>query len=133
MELERCVFLDLEVYLVFHNSLLFIFFNSDILSSIRELFSFFSLNFRIFLLFFLRRIRCSKYKQQGIVKVLISYQMQNFLCSIFIIVTCEAFLINTKILSFFKTFFFHILHLCSEFQSFRYNNKNIFFKLNRSP
>ena len=46
--------------------------------------------------FFLKRIRWSKYKQQGIVKVLISYQMQNLQCSIFKIATSEAFWINTK-------------------------------------
>ena len=48
---------------------------------------------------FLKRIRCSKYKQKGIVKVQISYQMQNLQCSIFKIVTCEAFVIYTKNLS----------------------------------
>ena len=56
--------------------------------------------------------------------VLISCQMLNLQCAIFKIATCEEFLINTKILSFFKkksktmhhtkkipgirTFFFHI-------------------------
>ena len=59
----------------------------------------------------------------------------------------EAFSTNTKILSFSKkienyasykkiprmtTFFFHILHLCSNFQSFMSNNKKNN-KLNRSP
>ena len=55
------------------------------------------------------------------------------------IVICHAFLINTKILSLkkksktmhhtkkknprIKTFFFHILHLSSKLQSFRFNNK----------
>ena len=82
------------------------------------------------------------YKPQGIVKVLISNQMQNLQCSFFKIATCAAFLINTKIRVFekkklenyasykkiprIKTFFFHILHLSSIIQSFRFNNKKKF-------
>ena len=101
MELERCGFFHLEVNFVFNNSVLFIFFYSKTLGSIRGLFPIFFLeiyekkNFQ----YFLKRIRCSKYKQQGIVKVLMIYQMQNLQCSILKIATCEAFLINTKILS----------------------------------
>ena len=92
LELERCGFLHFEVYLVSDN-FLFLFFRF-----------FFFLNFQklYFFTFFLKRIRCSKYKQQGIVKVLISYQMQNLQCSFYKITTCEAFSINTKILSFLK-------------------------------
>ena len=71
-------------------------------------------------------------------KVLISYQMQNLQCFFYKVATCESFLINTKILRFkkknrnyasykkitrIKTFFFHVLHLPSKFQSFRFNNK----------
>ena len=147
MELEHCVFLDLEVYLVIHNSLLFIyfFFISKIWRFIRGLFSIFFLKKKKNCQFFLKQIRCSKYKQQGIVKVSISYQIQNLQCSIFKIATCEAFLISTKILSFStkkklklasyalykkksKTFFFHILYLSSNlFQSFRSYNNFFFF------
>ena len=75
--------------------------------------------------------------------------MQNLQCSFYKIATCEAFLINTKILSFkkkkledyasykkkiarIKALFFLILHLSSKFQSFRFNNKKIL-KLNLSP
>ena len=65
--------------------------------------------------------------------------MKNLQCSFFKIATCEAFLKNTKILSFSKiksksmhhskkqkqeTFFFHILHLSSKFQCFSFNEKN---------
>ena len=39
-------------------------------------------------------------KKQGIVKVLISYQIRNLQCSFFKFATCGPFLINTKILSF---------------------------------
>ena len=79
--------------------------------------------------------------------VIISYQMQNLQFSIFKIVTCEAFIINTKILSFFQQKLGHYasykkipwskhsfstFYICSKFQSFRSNN-NFFLKLNRSP
>ena len=91
----------------------------------------------IFFKYFLKRIRCSKYKQQGIVKVLIRYKIRNLQCSFFKIATCEAVLINTKILSFWKklktmhhtknpmnqNILFHILHLSSKIQSLRFNNK----------
>ena len=47
-------------------------------------------------------MRYLKNKQQGIVKVLISYQMQKMQCSTFKIATCETFFKLTKISSFFK-------------------------------
>ena len=100
LEQERCGFLHFEVYLVMNNSLFLFFFKWEILRFIRELFSFFF--FRKIYFFFLKRIICSKYKQQGIVKVLISYQIINLQCSIFKIVICNAFLINTKILGVFQ-------------------------------
>ena len=102
MELERCGFLELEVYLVFHNSLLFIFSIRNFCAPFVNFFQNFQKYIFIFFQFFLKRIRRLKYKQQGNVKVPISYQMQNLQCSIFKIATCEAFFTNTKILSFSK-------------------------------
>ena len=96
-------FFYFEIYLV-SNNFLFLFFSiRKFCTPSVDFFQFFFFKFskNIFLNFFLKRIRCSKYKQ-GIFKVLISYQMQNLQCSFYKIVTCEVFLINTKILSFSK-------------------------------
>ena len=89
-------FLDLEAYLAFHNSLLFIFSILKFCVSSVDFFQFFFQNFQKKFLFVLKKIRCSKYKQ-GIVKILMNYQMQNLECSIFKIATRGAFLINKKI------------------------------------
>ena len=92
-----------------------------------------------------KRIRCSKYKQ-GIVKVIISCQMQNLLCSIFKIATCEAFLIITKIWNFSKKLENYASHKnpmnqnilfpyftpLPNFRAFRSNNK-IFSKTESVP
>ena len=74
--------------------------------------------------------------------------MQNLQCSFYKIATYEAFIITTKILTFskklenyasyktiprIKTFFIHVLHLSSKFQSFRFNNKKKILKLKLSP
>ena len=146
--LNVAFFLHFEVYLVSDNFLFLLFQFGNFALHPWTLSIFSKFKKKIFLIFFLKRIRCSKYKQQGIVKVLISYQIQNLQCSLYKIATYEAFLINTKILSFskklenyasykkkiprIKTFFFHVLHLSSKFKSFRFNNKKNL-KLNRSP
>ena len=97
-------FLHFEVYLVSNNFLSLFFSIRKFCVLSVDFFPFFR-NFQknIFFNFFLKRIRCSKYKQQGILKVLISYQMQILQCSFYKIATCESFLINTKILSFSKS------------------------------
>ena len=131
LELERCGFLPFEVYLV-PNSFLFLFF-----SILSRNISIFSRNFQklYFLIFFLNGLDVRNINN----KKLWSYQMKNLQCSFLKIATCEAFLINTKILSFSKktrklciikkstnqNIFFHILHLSSKFQSSRFNNKKI--------
>ena len=150
MDLERCGFLHFEVYLVSDNFLFLFFSIRKFCAPSVNFFQFFFRNFEniyFFIHFFLKRIRRSKYKQQGILKVLISYQMQNLQCFFCKIPTCEAFLITTKIcfskkklenyasyktIPQIKTFFFHVLHLSSEFQSFRFNNKKNL-KLKWSP
>ena len=104
LDLERCGFLHFEVYLVSDNFLFLFFSIRKFCAPSVNFFQFFSKFWKkiFFIHFFLKRIRCSKYKQQGILKVLISYQMQNLQCSFCKIATCEAFLITTKILSFSK-------------------------------
>ena len=146
LDLERCGFLHFEVYLVSDNFFFLFFSIRKFWAPSVDFFHFFSkFSKNIFFKFFLKRIRRSKYKQQGILKILISYQMQNLQCSFYKIATCEAFIITTKILTFskklenyasyktiprIKTFFIHVLHLSSKFQSFRFNNKKKFLNWN---
>ena len=64
----------LKDYLLFHNSLWFIFLNSKIMGFVRELFK--KSKFLYFFKFIWKRIRYLKNKPQGFVKVQISNQMQ---------------------------------------------------------
>ena len=99
MELERCGFLHFEVYLVSDNFLLLFF-------SIREFCApsvdFFQFSKNIFFTFFLKRIRCSKYKQQKNFEGTNKLPNAKFAILFLQTCTCEAFLINTKILRFSK-------------------------------
>ena len=151
LELECCGFLHFEVYLVSDN-FMFLFFSIWKFCApsvdFKEKNSKFK-NIYIFLFFFLKRIRRSKYKQQRILKVLISYKMQKFamlflqncdLWSVFYKHQNFEFFKKTRKLSIIQkksheskhSDFFNVLHLSSKFQSFRFNNKKNL-KLNRSP
>ena len=143
-------FLHFEVYLASDKFFLFLFFIQKFCASSVDFFRFLSkFSKNIFFKFFLKRIRCSKYKQQGFVKVLISYTK----CKIAMLVlqNCDLWSVFNKHQNFeflkkktrklcimqkkitrIKTFFFHVLHLSSKFLSFSFDNKKIL-KLNRSP
>ena len=69
---------------------------------VRGLFNEFCSTLTLFFQFSVKWLSYSKYKPQGIVKVLISYQIQKTQCSIFKFTTCENFRKMNKLFVYFE-------------------------------